>query len=114
MIHAGKLRDLVRIEAPVADDSLDGAGSGTWQLLTSVWAEVQDVLPSRAERLADGLNVASRPSRIRMRYREDVTAAMRFIVRGRIMQIVAGPAVLGNREGLEFMAEDYTSAGSGA
>ena len=114
MLAAGKLRDLVRIERPVADDSLDGAGSGAWALVDEVYAEIQDALPSRAERLADGINVASRPSRVRIRYRQDITAAMRLVVvdGGRVMQIVAGPAVLGNREALEFMAEDYTSPGN--
>jgi len=37
---------------------------------------------------------------------------MRFVMGYRVMQIVAGPAELGRREGLEFMVEDYTSAGN--
>jgi head-tail adaptor len=73
---------------------------------------VQDVLPSRSERLAGGINVASRPARVRMRYRTDITPNMRFVMGDRIMQIVAGPAERGNREETEFMVEDYTSAGN--
>jgi head-tail adaptor len=114
-----KLSRRVRIEQPVADTSLDGAGSGTWALVKEVWAEVQDTLPSRSERLADGINVAARPARVRIRFRDDVTSAMRIVllrkkVPERIMQIVSGPAVLGNRDGLEMMAEDYRPAGNPA
>jgi SPP1 family predicted phage head-tail adaptor len=114
MRGAGKLRYLIRVEQPVADDTLDGAGSGNWQFLADVWAEVQDMLPSHGERLADGINVASRPARVRIRYRTDITSNMRFVMGSRIMQIVAGPAELGWREELEFMVEDYSSPGNAA
>lgn len=113
-LAAGSLNRLIRIERPVADTSFDGAGSGTWELVTLVWANVQDALPSRAERLADGLNIASRPARVRMRYRTDITPDMRILTGDRVMQIVAGPAEMGNREGIEVMAEDYSSAGNSA
>jgi head-tail adaptor len=102
------------IERPVADDSLDGAGSGEWQKVSGAWAEVQDVLPSRSESLADGINIAKRPARVRMRYRADVDASMRFVMGTRVMQIISGPAELGVREEVEFMVEDYTSAGNPA
>lgn len=113
----GELDRRVRIERPVADTSLDGAGSGSWQLVQEVWAGVKDMLPSRGEKLAQGINVSARPARVRMRYREDVTPDMRFVEmpKGtRIMQIVSGPAELGNREWLEFMVEEYRPAGNGA
>lgn len=105
---------LLTIEQAVVDDSLDGAGSSTWVPIAKVWANVQDVLPSRGERLAGGLNVATRPARVRFRYRSDITPDMRFVLGTRVMQITAGPAELGRRGGLEFMAEDYTSAGNSA
>ena len=103
----------IDIQRPVTDSSPDGAGSGTWEPVeTGVWAQVQDALPSRGERLADGINVATRPARVRMRFRDDVDASMRFVMGTRIMRIVAGPAEIGRHEGLEFMVEDYTSAGN--
>ena len=113
-LRAGDLDRRVRIEQPLADDAFDGAGSGTWSLVAEVWASVRDALPSRGERLADGVNVAARPSRVRIRYRAGMTASMRFVLDERIMQIVAGPAELGRREGLEFMVEDYRPAGNPA
>lgn len=116
---ASRLKDRIRIERPVADDSFDGAGSGSWaKVQDNVAAEIEDMLPSRGERLANGINVASHPARVRMRYRTDITAGMRFVdvtngTDGRIMQIIAGPAKLG-REAVEFMVEDYSVAGNAA
>src|SRR3546814_16350785 len=85
----------VVIERPVPDNSFDGAGSGTWESVCNPWVNYQDMLPSRGEKLADGINVASRPARVRMRFRTDVTPDMRFVIDGRVMQIIAGPAALG-------------------
>lgn len=115
LLNIGDLDRQIDIQRPVPDTSADGAGSGTWANVdTDVWAQVQDMLPSRGERLADGINVATRPARVRMRFRDDIDASMRFVMGTRIMQITAGPAELGRREGLEFMVEDYTSAGNTA
>lgn len=118
----------IRLERPVPDNSLDGAGSGQWELVDEIWAEIMDLLPSRSdgESAANGINFAERPARVRIRYRADITNAMRLvdganIVAGavdytsaRIMQIVSMPAELGRREGLELMAKDYSTAGNGA
>jgi head-tail adaptor len=114
LLDARKLDRRVLIQRPVSDESFDGAGSGQWLDVDTVWANVQDALPSRGEQLADGINVASRPARVRMRFRVDVTPSMRFVIADRIMQIIAGPAELGRRDGLEFMVEEYTPAGNGA
>lgn len=113
-LDPGTLDRRIRIERPITDESFDGAGSGTWEHVITVWANVQDALPSRAERLGEGINIASRPARVRMRFREGITPAMRFVMGDRIMQIVSGPAELGRRDGLEFMVEDYSSAGNPA
>jgi head-tail adaptor len=114
---ASQLNELVRLERPVPDDSLDGAGSGTWELVEEIWARVRDVLPSRGERLEGGISAATRPARIRIRFREDVTGDMRFVLGSRVMQIVAGPAEatdLDPRQALDFMVEDYSPAGNPA
>lgn len=111
---ASRMDRFVRIERPVADDSFDGAGSGTWAPVAEVWAEVQDVPPSRGERLAEGINVAARPARVRIRWRGDITSAMRVVTDGRLMQIITVPAELGRREALEFMVEEVRPAGNAA
>ena len=82
---------------------------------------MQDALPSRGEQLADGIDVAARPARVRIRYRTDISSSMRVLVGRRVpgedgadewltdrtAQIITVPAEIGNREGLEFMVEDY-------
>jgi SPP1 family predicted phage head-tail adaptor len=113
-VNAGRLNRRIRIERPIPDTSLDGAGAGTWQLVAEVWAEVQDMLPSRGERLAGGINLSARPARVRIRYRTGITPEMRFVLNGRVMQIVAGPAELGRREALEFMVEEWRPSGNGS
>jgi head-tail adaptor len=115
---------MVCVERPVADDGFDGAGSGSWAPVGLEWVGIVDALPSRSERLAEGINVSARPARIRMRFRDGVTTAMRLVLMrwdgsqwipaDRVMQIISGPAVLGRREGLEFMAEDYSAGGDGS
>jgi hypothetical protein len=39
---------------------------------------------------------------------------MRFVMGDRVMEIVAGPALIRQRSGIEFMVVDYTSAGNSA
>lgn len=112
-MNAGDLDRLIRIEQKAEDNTFDGAGSEPWQLFAQAWAQVQDMLPSRGERLADGLNIATRPARVRIRYIEGVKASMRIVMGDRIMQIVSAPAELGRREGLELMVEDYSTSGNG-
>lgn len=115
-IDPGEFDTLASIERPVANSALDGAGSGSWALVDDeVWIGIRDVPPSRGEKLASGINMTTRPARIRMRWREDITADMRFVVDGRgPLNIIAGPATLGRRQWMEFMVEEYRPAGNGA
>jgi SPP1 family predicted phage head-tail adaptor len=110
---ASKLDTRIRIERKaVTLDPLYGTETVTWAEFAAVWAEVKDVLPSRAERLADSIIIANRPARIRMRYLAGITADMRVIVGNRTMHIVSGPAEIGRREGIELIAQQYSSEGA--
>lgn len=120
---AGRRNRRVRIERPVADTSLDGAGSGTWELVKEVWAEVQDALPSRDERVTQGFTTAARRARVRILHRTDVDGSMRFVLLrktgaavlvDRTLQIIAGPAFKIDTREDEFMVEDYSPAGNPA
>ena len=77
------------------------------------WAEVQDVMPSRSESVLQGLAVARNQTRIRIRWRADITSAMRVIVHGDadvLYQIVGGPAeIRGRKTMLEMVCERYSS-----
>lgn len=114
ILAAGDLDRRIRIERPVADDSLDGAGSGSWVLVAEVWAQVRDVLPSRGEAATGVATTMTRPSRVRIRYRDDVSPAMRFVEGSRQMYIISGPAEIGRRDGLEFMVAEYLPGGNQA
>ncbi|WP_288935068.1 head-tail adaptor protein [uncultured Sphingomonas sp.] len=114
LLSPGQLNRRVRIERKVKNTSFSGAGSGSWALVAEVWASVLDVLPSRAEQLGEGISIETRPARVRMRFRTDIDSSMRFVMGNRVMQIIAGPAEVGFREGIEFMVEDFSVAGNGA
>lgn len=108
----GKLDRRVTILARVETrEPTYGTKQASWEPFAEVWAEVQDVLPSRADRLAEDIVITSRPARIRMRWRDDVTQANRLEIDGRPMRIIAGPAMLGRRDGLELMAEQLSTEG---
>ena len=111
-MNTGDLNRRILFQRKVAAPGFASAGKEAWEAATSLlWAQVQDVLPSRSEKLAEGMSIASRPARIRIRYREGITPDMRILYGARTMQITAGPAELGNRDWLELMAEDYSTAG---
>ena len=76
-------------------------------------AEVEDMLPSRAERVADGVELAKRPARIRTHFRTDIGTADRLKIGERVLQVVAGPAELGRRETIELLAEEVSTLGAG-
>lgn len=107
MFAAGKLDRIVRVERPVPDTSLKAAGRETWHLVTRVWARVEDIRPSRADRLDGTVDVTRRPARIIIRWRDDVQPGWRFTLGERSMKIVAGPVELGRQEGAEFLVEDF-------
>jgi len=113
---------LVTIEYPVITQDAYGAAIKTWLPLVSIgsppvavklWAEVQDVLPSRSEAVRQGLDMARNQSRLRMRYRSDLTSDMRITLHQEtdtIYNIVGGPAIIGGRKQmLEMVIEKFSS-----
>lgn len=111
-MDAGKLNRRVTIRKSTASqDAKFKTPVLMWSDLAAVWAEVEDALPSRAEKLADGINIAAKPCRVRMRWRGDVTNAMRLVIDGREYRIIAGPAAIHNRTGIEVMCEALSTEG---
>jgi SPP1 family predicted phage head-tail adaptor len=110
---ASKLDTRIRIERKtIIRDPQYGTEVVNWAEFACVWAEVKDILPSRAERMAEQIQIARRPARIRIRYLAGITPDMRVIINNRIHQIIAGPSMLGRREAIELMVEEYSSAGT--
>ena len=111
-LSAGDLDRRIQFQRPVITrDPTYNTSKTTWEPHAKVWAQVRDVLPSRAESVDENASLQQRPSRIRMRFREDITADMRVIYRGRVMEIVSGPAELGRREGLELIVQELSTWG---
>jgi len=95
-------------------DSGTGAWTYEWEDVAgepTEWAEVQDILPSRAEDVADNIDMSRRPCRVRTLYRDDITAQMRITFDDRALQIVSGPVELGRRDGLEMICEEFSTQG---
>lgn len=110
---ASKLDRRIQIERKVVDrDPQYGTEAVTWTEFACVWAEVKDILPSRAERLADSIQIGRRPAHIRIRYLAGLSANMRIIIDNRTHQIISGPATLGRREAMEIMVEELSSEGA--
>ncbi|PKV47990.1 head-tail adaptor [Janthinobacterium sp. 61] len=114
-MRAGQLDRRITIERPGVIDGEYGPQPGGWvQVAGRVPAQVQDALPSKSETVEDGLAVATRPARLRMRYLRGITSAMRITLHGDtdvIFQIVGGPAEIGRREWLEMTIEQYSTQG---
>lgn len=123
-MNPGKTRRRITIEQKqITQDASYGTELVTWIPLVAQAgsptvaekfdAEIQDVLPSRSEAVAQGLALARNQTRLRMRWRSDVTSDMRVIVHGDsdvYYQIIAGPAEVGGRkEQIEMMLERFSS-----
>jgi len=123
-VQAGRLDRQITVERKsVTSDPDYGTEVITWVPLAVLpgsppvaerfWAEVQDVMPSRSESVLQGLAVARNQTRIRIRWRADITSAMRMIVHGDadvLYQIVGGPAeIRGRKTMLEMVCERYSS-----
>lgn len=112
-INAGTFNRRVRIEYKVATpDAHFGTEIITWTTLATVYCELVDVLPSRSEAVKNGLVMAANQTRMRCRYRTDINSSMRIVWMlpvQTIYQIIAGPAMIGNKEGLELMLEKYST-----
>ena len=122
-MNAGKLDREITIEKKqVTQDPTYGTELITWVPLVAqagspviaerFRAEVQDVPPGRSEAVALGLPTARNLTRIRLRWRDDITSAMRVTVHGNsdvVYQIIGGPAEVGGRQELiELICERYT------
>ena len=111
----GSLDRRIRIERKVSTQDADyGTEVITWTTFATVWANVQEVLPSRAETQAQGIRIENNPARVRTRWMTGITSDMRVIYldRGdRQMRIVAGPVEMGRKEGIEMMVENFTTSG---
>jgi head-tail adaptor len=94
-------------------DPVYGTEINTWETVADrVWANVQFVLPSRAEKSENGLRMSAHPARLRVRKQHMLTAEMSVTLHNhgdQVMQIIAGPSPLDDREHIECMMEAYAN-----
>lgn len=116
-MNIGSLDRRIRIESKTTtQDASYGTEVITWGTYKTLWANVQEVLPSKGESQAQGIRIAERPARVRTRYTTGITSDMRVIYLDRddrVMKILTPPVELGRKDGLEFMVADYSTAGDG-
>lgn len=114
-LDAGLLNRRLLIERPVrTSDDYGGATATTWETVATVWASVVDqLLFNAAEASNTDVRQRTLPTRVRIRYRNDITTDMRLTLadRSRVMQIIS-ISELGRGDGLEMMAENYSTAGA--
>jgi head-tail adaptor len=111
---ANKFKDRIRIEmpGPGRDPVYNTPIAASWIPFAEVWAEVQDVAPSKAEATANGLRLARDAIRIRIRHLPGLLASMRVVEltgEQRTLSIIGGPAGIFNGREMEMMAERFSS-----
>lgn len=104
MVLAGPMRQRIRLEEPVLTPDGLGGFTRNWQTVATVWAEI--VYGGGDERMAAGQWTAQTTHRIRLRWRDGVTAQMRVVFGTRIFAIRAIVERDGKRRGLELMVEE--------
>lgn len=91
----------VTIETPAGAQDTFGASVPAWTEVATVWASVQDLTGREYFKAAEGN--AEMTTRFKIRWRGDVTAAMRLVVGSDIYDIVS-IAEIPRHVGLEIMA----------
>lgn len=103
-IHIGELRERLSLEAPSRSSDGGGGSDVTWTEVASVWARLR---PRSGDESLSLDRVAGRVRHeIVIRYRSDVTLAMRFRAGSRVYDIRAAFDPDGRRHWLQCMAEE--------
>ncbi len=112
--EAGTLDRRIRFERPSRVEDAYGQGDVIWQEVCTVWASVKDQLLFNSAEGGGEVRQRTLPTRVRIRYRTDITTDMRAVIldRNRVMQLMS-VAELGRGDGLEMMCEEFTTAGVG-
>jgi head-tail adaptor len=113
-MRGGIFDRLVTFQKPATiDDPVYGPQEGGWADFASrIPAQVIQNLPGAAESVQNGLKMADRPARVRIRYMRGLTSDMRVIVHNEtdeMYEISGGPAEIGRREGIELTIKEYSS-----
>ena len=86
-VSAGALRDRVTIQQLAAGQDTIGQPVNTWSAVAAVWADIRH--PRGLEAITGGAETSTAMASIRIRYRNDLTAAMRVLSGSAVYQIKA-------------------------
>ena len=106
---AGTLDRPASIEAAtVPREGPDGTHPATWSTLDTVWAQVLESSTEPGSNPGQAVAVAAytRPTKVRMRWRDDVTTRHRLRHGARLLQIT-GVAELGRQQWLELACQEW-------
>lgn len=112
---SGMLDKKCRVEYKVvSQETTYGTEVITWTLLGHRYCNFKDELPSKSEAVKQNLAINTRRARVRFNYCTDIDTSMRLVINRptpMIYHLIAGPAEIGNKSRVEFMAELYTTGG---
>lgn len=87
MIRPGDLRDRVTIQEASESRNALGESVQAWSTFTERWAQVEGI--SAREFLLSGQQQSEVSHRVRLRWVDGLTSQMRFLWRGRVLEIVS-------------------------
>ena len=105
-MHAGNLRHMVDVQHRASTEDALGQVVGAWATLCSVWADIR--LPSGLEQLRGDAFVSRTRASIRIRKRDDITAAMRVVHGSTVYEIKAVLVDMQTRAFLDLVCEAVT------
>jgi SPP1 family predicted phage head-tail adaptor len=111
-MKAGELnRQVTIVERSVTQDPVYGTDVVNWNTVKTVYAKIEEILPSRAEDVSGQIALGVRTAKVTIRWREGITQKNRVIIDGQQMGIIAGPSMVGFKVGLEFVVQALSTEG---
>ncbi len=111
-MKAGDLnRQVTILERVVTKDTVYGTDNISWNPVKKVYAQITEMLPSRDEDIVDSISMATRVAKVMIRWRTGLTQQHRIDIDGEQWRIVAGPAMVGLRIGLEMVVQHLSTEG---
>jgi SPP1 family predicted phage head-tail adaptor len=109
MLTAGTFNRQVRIQRKTAGEDSLGEASQAWEDVAVVWANIRHL--NGKEYLSGAQEISKAVASIRIRYRDDITAAMRVIYRGAVYNIEAVLPDMQRREYVDLAASSGANDG---
>ena len=106
-IDIGEMRERVAIKTRTLADDTIGGKTETWTTLATVWAKTNTIRGTEFIQQAQAGGELTH--RVIIRYRSDVTAAMKLTCGSRTLKIVSPPIELGHRQWTELQCKEETT-----